>query len=295
MEMQQIRYFIAVAKELNFTRAATRCGVSQPSLTRAIKLLETELGGDLFRRERNLTHLTDLGKRILPLLTQSHENAEQVARLAKAVQAKQAASLALALPDGVSLEPFLPLLLELAPMFSGLDLRIKRGSNEELTNSLREGDVDLLLGPTPFEPWDRYESWVLFSRNCGLVFRKDHPMSGRQKLDANDLVKTHILHRPYCNVSTALRRHLVETGHVLPPALEFTRDEDVLLYLGRSDAIAVMPAPPNLLTTLTVRPFQGLDLSYTLHATCVSGRQRGPALNLFLNQLRAGDWLAVAA
>ena len=77
MELQQMRYFLAAARELNFTRAATKCNVSQPSLTRAIGLLETELGGDLFRRERSLTHLTDLGQRMLPLLTQCIENADQ--------------------------------------------------------------------------------------------------------------------------------------------------------------------------------------------------------------------------
>jgi len=52
MEMQQVRYFVALAQELNFTRAADRCNVSQPALTRAIQQLEHELGGPLFHRER---------------------------------------------------------------------------------------------------------------------------------------------------------------------------------------------------------------------------------------------------
>jgi hypothetical protein len=120
-------------------------------------------------------------------------------------------------------------------------------------------------------------------------------MSGLAKLTADDLVKADVLHRPYCNVSTGLRNHLAEIGYVLPPAMEFARDEDVLLYLGISDAIAVMPAPPEAISSLTIRPFEGLDLGYSLHATCVSGRQRGPTLNLFLSQLRAADWQAVAA
>ena len=61
MEMYQIRYFLAVSEYLNFRRAAEECHVSGPALTRAIQKLEDELDGKLFRRERNRTHLTDLG------------------------------------------------------------------------------------------------------------------------------------------------------------------------------------------------------------------------------------------
>ena len=68
MEMHQVRYFLAVARMLNFTRAADDCNVTQPSLTRAIKQLEAELGGDLFRRERPAAQLTELGQRMHPLL-----------------------------------------------------------------------------------------------------------------------------------------------------------------------------------------------------------------------------------
>ena len=64
MEMHQVRYFLAAVGELNFTKAADKCNVSQPSLTRAIKQLEGELGGDLFRRERPQAQLTELGHRI---------------------------------------------------------------------------------------------------------------------------------------------------------------------------------------------------------------------------------------
>lgn len=64
MEMHQFRYFLAAARVLNFTRAAEECHVAQPSLTRAIRQLEDELGGDLFRRERPQAQLTELGQRI---------------------------------------------------------------------------------------------------------------------------------------------------------------------------------------------------------------------------------------
>jgi len=70
MEMHQVRYFLALCEEQSFTRAAKRCGVSQPSLTNAIKRLEAELGGSLFDRNRSKTELTGLGILVRPDLLQ---------------------------------------------------------------------------------------------------------------------------------------------------------------------------------------------------------------------------------
>jgi len=70
MEMQHIRYFLALCEEQNFTRAAKRCGVAQPSLTRAIKRLEKELGGQLFERSRKTTEMTALGHAMRPHFTE---------------------------------------------------------------------------------------------------------------------------------------------------------------------------------------------------------------------------------
>jgi len=82
MEMHQVRYFLAVARTTNFTRAAEECNVAQPSLTRAIKLLESELGGDLFRRERPAAVLTPLGEKMYPLLKQCYDSAQSARALA---------------------------------------------------------------------------------------------------------------------------------------------------------------------------------------------------------------------
>jgi molybdenum-dependent DNA-binding transcriptional regulator ModE len=66
MEMQQVRYFLALCEEGNFTRAARRCGVAQPSITNAIRHLESGLGGPLFHRLRRGVTLTPLGARVWP-------------------------------------------------------------------------------------------------------------------------------------------------------------------------------------------------------------------------------------
>ena len=87
MEMHQVRYFLAVARTRNFTRAAEECNVSQPSLTRAIQKLEGELGGPLFRREHSLSHLTDLGRIMLPHLEQTYGAAQAAKSLAVSARA----------------------------------------------------------------------------------------------------------------------------------------------------------------------------------------------------------------
>src|SRR5215475_4446997 len=95
MEMHQIRYFLAVSEVLNFTRAAERCHVSQPALTRAIQTLEDELGGPLFHRERQNTHLTELGRMMLPYLQDVLDQSRQAKERARAFASPGSAPLAL--------------------------------------------------------------------------------------------------------------------------------------------------------------------------------------------------------
>jgi LysR family transcriptional regulator, hydrogen peroxide-inducible genes activator len=85
MEMHQVRYFLALCEELSFTRAAKRCGVSQPSLTNGIKALEEELGGDLFTRRPNIA-VTRLGSAVRPGMIRVARDAEKVLEVARSLR-----------------------------------------------------------------------------------------------------------------------------------------------------------------------------------------------------------------
>src|SRR5262249_7512731 len=82
LEMQQVQYFLAMCEELNFSRAARRCGVSQPSLSIAISTLERELGGALFDRKTS-TDLAGLGRMVRPLLEEISRNADCAREVAR--------------------------------------------------------------------------------------------------------------------------------------------------------------------------------------------------------------------
>jgi len=82
MQMHQVGYFLTLCEELSFTRAARRCGVSQPSLTTAIGALERELGGALFHRKPSIA-LTALGRMVRPYLDEIARNADLAREVAR--------------------------------------------------------------------------------------------------------------------------------------------------------------------------------------------------------------------
>jgi DNA-binding transcriptional LysR family regulator len=82
MKIRQVTYFLALCEEKNFTRAARRCGVAQPSLTRAIQLLEQEIGGLLFVRSNLCIRLTELGALVHPEFVRIGQSTENIERTA---------------------------------------------------------------------------------------------------------------------------------------------------------------------------------------------------------------------
>lgn len=290
MEMHQVRYYLAVARLLNFTRAAAECNVSQPSLTRAIKLLEHELGGDLLRRERGLTHLTELGERMLPLLTQCYESAISAKTVAAAMKSRKAAALRLGVPHAVDIVPFMPALVELMRAFSGLALRIVRADVEETLEMLRGGQTDLAISSAAALPWDRFQSWPLFSEPLRLAFADGHRFSNNASVGLDDLAGETLILRRHCptadEIGTALGRSGLEDAF----ALEANTDRDVVELIGRGVGLAFLPASTAIPSTIRTLPVDGLDIRREIAIAAVQGRQRSPAAAMLLTLLRATDW-----
>ena len=169
MEMYQVRYFLAVARTLNFTRAADECEVAQPSLSRAIKQLEAELGGELFRRERPQAILTELGQRMHPILTRRHESANNARALAAAHKKGETGVLRVALSSTIDLGLLLPHVHELSRIFEGLTLTVRRGSVTEALESLKTGDAEIAFAdPEEGPPGNKRTNFVA-QRELSLV------------------------------------------------------------------------------------------------------------------------------
>lgn len=292
MEMHQVRYFLAVARTLNFTRAAEDCNVSQPSLTRAVKLLEYELGGDLLRRERSHTHLTELGERMLPLLAQCFESAASAKAIAAAMKSRRIAALRLGLPHSVDVLPLMPHIVELLEQFEGLAFRLVRGSAGEIAEALREGAADLAVcGPQEMS-WERFESWPLFAEPLHLAFLDGHRFANRESVQIHELKPETLIVRRFCETHSSVETMLAGQGVDLGFAVEAGSERDALAFLAAGAGVLLAPVSLTLPAGVRAARIEGLDLTRELRVYAVSGRHRGPAAAMLVTQLRAADWSA---
>jgi DNA-binding transcriptional LysR family regulator len=290
MEMHQIRYFLAVSQLLNFTRAAEECNVAQPSLTRAIKLLEAELGGDLFRRERNHTHLTEFGRSMLPLLEQCYDSAISAKRLATSYKKGVAETLILALSHTVSMDLIAAPVAELAHIFPRLELTLIRGQAGEVLEYLKKGEATFAIAGPLEESWNRLDTWPLFSEAFCALLPPNHPLAQEPKIRLADLAETPLITRRYCEHTSEFDGLLRQLNRVQGSRHGAANDIDAVHMVEAELGAVVLPRSAVPSVGLPIATIDGLDLERRLMLYGVSGRERSPAAIAFMKLLRARDW-----
>ena len=290
MEMHQVRYFLAVAKNLNFTRGADECNVSQPSLTRAIKQLEGEFGGDLFRRERPQAQLTELGERMLPLLRQCYESALSARELALSMKKGEVASLRLALSHTFDINLLMPHLNEVRRKFERLDCRLLRGTAAEVVELLKSGDAELGIASDLGGGWDRLDHWPLFTEDFILLVNAQHRLASSPSIALAELRDERLLLRTYCEHAGPTAALLRANGLDVDHCFQITAESDLMSMLASDLGVAIVPRSTSSSGNLARVVIDGLELSRPVHLYGVAGRQRTAVAALVMKLLRAANW-----
>ena len=290
MELHQIRYFLAVTKTLNFTHAAEECHVAQPSLSRAIKTLEEELGGELFRRERSLSHLTDLGRLMLPLLRQCYESSLAAKTLASAYRKGETAPLRLALSQTINLALLVPTLTELVKIFPGLELQFFRGNAPGILEQLKSGSSELAIAGPLGETWDRLDMWALFEEGYELVVSNLHPLAARNQARFKDVAAQNLFRRPYCEQAAELDALLKSNNIEQRSGDQILSDQDLISVLQANVGASIMPITARGNSPVRSIKVEGLTLRRSVSLYAVAGRERSAAASGLMKLLRAADW-----
>lgn len=179
-----MRYFVAVAEELHFGRAATRLHMSQPPLSRAIKRLETEAGALLFTRSPTGVTLTEVGAVLLDEARALLDHADRVRVRVSAAAGVGTLTIGI-LGDGTD-----PGVARLAAAYRrrhpGIDIRVRETDLTDPTCGLRAGLVDVALTRAPFDR-TALTTRALRSDPVGVVLRADDPLARRDGLRLAEL------------------------------------------------------------------------------------------------------------
>ena len=178
VETRELRYFVAVAEELHFGRAAVRLGMAQPPLSRAIRQLEDRIGVRLFDRDRRGVRLTIAGEALLreaPAALDAVRAAVRRARRAVAPERR----LVLATKAGSSHE-FLQAMLDAAP--DDLPVDVVLCEIGEQAGLLRDGTADIAVMHRPFDDFTGIDAVDLYSEPQVAIVPASHPLGRRRSL-----------------------------------------------------------------------------------------------------------------
>lgn len=290
MEMHQIRYFLALSETLNFTQAAERCKVAQPSLTRAIRFLEIELGGELLRRERTLSHLTELGERVAPLMRQCYEAAVAAKAVAQSLERGEALQLSVAVSQSISVATLTRILSELSRTFTGLQLKLLRGSGPEIVAALKSGEADLAIAGPLCETWKRLDVVPLYDEPLNLFVSGKHPLATRKAAEFEDIASETLLINTASEMADKIADCLKETAAGNARTLRVASVDDLLTLVKANLGVAIIPLGIGSLADLSLVPLGGLELVRTVSIYSVAGRRRGTVCATLINMLRAANW-----
>jgi DNA-binding transcriptional LysR family regulator len=294
MELNQIRYFVQLARVLNFTRAAEICGVTQPALTRGIQQLEKELGGPLFHRERNHTQLTELGQILLPSLERALMASQEARIQAEAFRKRETSPLRVGLEYSIPTSIITPVIATLRRHADEIELTLRQESSADLCDRMLNGELDFALLVEGPQLSERLHRWRLFDEDYVVVCPSDHRFKEREMVDLAELTQECLLlHQGPACPTRRFMTELCAQERVRPRRQHFGNGlEQIFEMVQASLGISVAGARTPLTPMFFGRRFAAPGCNRTVVLSCVAGRRMGPTPSLFMKLMRARSWSA---
>ena len=296
MEMHQVRYVLAVADELNFTRAAEACHVSQPALSRAVQQLEGELGGQLFARERGDTHLTELGRMVLPHLEQVYAEVQQAKQRAKAFLKLERTPLKVGIMCTIAPDPVIGLIGSIQARHPGVELQLCDANAWDLQARLLEGGLEAAIYCLPGQgPDDRLHAMPLFREQMMVAIRRGHRLAIGDAIRVQDLDGECYIHRMNCEFA-GYADPVFAAQNVQCKAVYWSdRDDWTLAMVAAGIGWAFMPANAVKHAGVVGLPLTEPEFWREVNLVTVRGRRHSPAVGALVREAMRVEWFGEAA
>jgi DNA-binding transcriptional LysR family regulator len=290
MDLHHIRYFLAVCETLNFTRAAEKCNVTQPALSRAIQQLEEDVGGLLFRRERNLTHPTDLALLVKPRLQQIISGLNDAEREVRRFLTMGQASISLGIMCTVGPTRFTGLLTSFQMAFPGITLNLVEGVPKLLLEKLVDGAIDLAIMASPQKYPDHIETEILYRER----FLVAHPVGHRfEELEAIPLTEVdgeNYLLRYNCEYDSDIDEMMKARNCAVNVVYESEREDWIQNMVAGGLGICFIPEFSAVIPGLQAKPVIQPEIWRNICIATLKGRTLSPTVAEFIQRVRVHEW-----
>ncbi|MFJ4836376.1 LysR family transcriptional regulator [Streptomyces sp. NPDC088747] len=196
MELRQLEYFVAVAEEQNFTRAAERVHISQSGVSAQIRQLERELGAELFDRSARTATLTVAGKAALEHARTALAAAGAVGQAVDDVTDLIRGQLTVGMVIGCTLTPLFDALSVFHQAHPGIEISLLEDNSDRLVEGVRAGTVDLALIGTATATPDGLEALTIISERLVVAVPARHPLAKQRRVTLRELVTYPIVCMP---------------------------------------------------------------------------------------------------
>lgn len=240
MEMQQIRYFLAVCDQGSITQAAQLAYVSQPSLTQAIKKLEDEMGGALFTRTRSGCELTPLGRMVEAKLRKIYKELQAAKAEAIRFNRLNTVPLRIGLMSTIGARRLSPCLVWYQQEYPNIELELVVDSEAELLRQLDSGALDLAISAPALLP-ALYRTTLLYEERYVVAFNPAHRFSQMQQVDLQAIQAEPYLDRLNCELREDLKG-ICQTQDIGLYATYRSNSEEWILQMVKAGiGVALMP------------------------------------------------------
>jgi len=291
MEMHQVRYFLAAANSLSFTRAAEACHVSQPALTTAIKKLEAQLGTPLFYREGKQIVLTEFGRRMQPCLSQILEQAKTAESIAKDFRLLNQVPIRLGVMSSIGPMRIASLLAEFQRQSPGVEVAVRDGAPEALAAQLDADEIDVAVLNALDGLGDNYRAEPLYTEHYVVLLPPEHPLIARNVIALRDLSEQPYVDRLSCELREIVMGVCSDMGVKLYARFRSERDEWVQGMVMANIGFAFMPEFSVTHPESVRRPLVDPAVERTISLITVSGRRHSPAVAAFVRTIRSHRWI----
>ena len=290
MELQQIRYFIAVYETLNFTKAAAQCQVSQPALTKAIKRLEDYLGSTLFVRDGRRVIVSEFGKILHPNLKEMLRQDQAVKTLSKNFRLLDKTPLSVGVMVTIGPTALAPFLVDFRTKHPGIEVSVVERPLMELLRALKEGEVEVALLHDPEQDNGDIRAEPIYQERYVVVLPPGHALAARDEIRLKDLSKQSYVDRLSCEMRELVMAKAAMEGVELYARFRSEREDWVQGMVLAGMGFAFMPEYAVTAKDLIVRPLVDPAVSRMVSIASMRGRKWSLAASAFSQSLRTYTW-----